>query len=55
MRMVTNTDFIKTDIAARDALVTLMGARLADNLIAQLRSAGFKLVPSRLRMHDDTD
>lgn len=30
---------------ARDKLVSLMGARLADNLLAQLQSAGFKIVP----------
>lgn len=30
---------------ARDYLLALMGARLADNLLAQLYSAGFKIVP----------
>lgn len=33
-------------IEARDALVKLMGSRQADNLIAQLESAGFKVVRS---------
>lgn len=44
----------KTSKDARDYLVSLMGARLADQLLAQLYAAGFKIVPfPRGVTHDD--